>query len=368
MQEHASTHENFSTAAVETFHSASYHRDPLAYPGERPADSYVTDGRIVSALHVESKDGKLIFTVVENGHEQAVDEYLVAKGVPAIEDRIPVLSYGANMCPASLKAKFEKAERPDMQVVPTAYTMLEGHDIVWSGGPGINGNFNAVLYAGPETTNTKVQVGVSFLTPEQMLVLHATELNYQLAGTTVKLDGIAVPVYYYEGRDSMYLQDGQPVAVQSIPAENRALSVQSGREVIEQMLQDEEVTEAIRTQNPGFPEVLTDAQAYIDFVRSLRKQSPEDRPKYAFKRGVQQILTDKGRTRMTGVESDEYVTWANPSVLRTFGDWQHNRQQERVYVLPTSVLGINIWPDQARARVLRGLNEHFYRHFPAGKE
>jgi hypothetical protein len=349
MSETSNSVVSFSHTPVESFLSASYHKDPLIYPGERPASSFITDGIGVSSLEMQRTESGLQLTVFEDGQWQSIDDYLAANDTPPMDERIPVLAFGSNMNPASLKSKFTKAGRADMLVIPTVYAMLEGSDIVWSGGPGINGNFTAVLYSGPETEESEVQVGINFLTREQLLLMHASELNYQLAETPVMVAGEYIPVCYYAGRDSVYLKDGKPVAVAGIPASNRALIEYSGVEMLELFLDDYKVMTSI----------VGNARGYIDFVRSLRKTDEQPEPKLQLKRAVQRVLAERGLTAKTSEDTDDYLGWANPSTLRSFKDIRLGREPTQIYVLPTSDIPKGAWPNPAaRDKVLEGVITH----------
>src|SRR5438477_13068909 len=93
---------------VANFRSAT-DGDPLLYPGERPEGSYVTDGGFVTELRVSSQDGRLVFTVQgEDGVEMSVDNYLQAHAAAPMDERVPVLAYGADLCPGSLLGKYSK--------------------------------------------------------------------------------------------------------------------------------------------------------------------------------------------------------------------------------------------------------------------
>lgn len=258
-----------SPREVKSFLSASQDKDPMLYPGERPEQSYLTDGVYVYNLAVRESE-KLEFSTTNSAGEAVnLNELLAEKGAPLLEDRIPVLGFGANMSPGSLASKFAKIGREDALCVPTAYTTLKGHDVVWSGGPGMNGDFIAVLYDGPEVEETEVQVGVNFLTREQLLVMNATEMAYQLAWADVDIEGHPVRAYYYVGQDQIYIKDGLPVAIDSVPATGRVIEESSTRDLLEEVVSNKEIIESV---SQIFPEVshVQNVEDYLSVVGQFK--------------------------------------------------------------------------------------------------
>lgn len=355
---------------VTDFKSASLHENPLLYPGERPEGSYVTDGAMVSNLRVgKNEQGNLDISVATADGEVSLNEYLAAHGAAPVEERIPVLSYGANVCPASLLAKYTKVERPDALVVPTLYATLPGHDVVWSAGPGMNGNFIASLYSGPETTDTAVQVGVSLLTREQILVLHTTELAYDLHKVNVDIEGVSLPVYYYAGKDEVFVDNKKPVAVEGIPAKNRTINEANTTDMLEMLLHKPDVMDQLRQLQADFPEWSPTAESYVAYVKTLRKTADNPSPRLDLKRRLHACIAASGLSRVSTSADAESMSWANPSTLQTFSESQRGQTaDEPVYVLPTSELSAAEWPNpDARSKVLHAINEHFHRHFPQDK-
>jgi hypothetical protein len=343
---------------VTEFLSASQNNDPLLYPGERPDDSYLTDGSLVYALEPDLDNiEELSFTVQMDGETKDLDTFLMEKNAPLLEDRIPLLAFGANMSPGSLASKFAKVGREDALVIPTAYAKLHGHDVVWSGGPGVNGNPIAILYDGPEAADTDVQVGVNFLTPEQVLVMHATELSYELASVEVEIGGRQIRAFYYAGKDSVYLKDGSPVAIESVPADNRLLGTSNASGVLEEVLETPEIMDEVIHEYPELEGA--DTAMYIQFAAEM-KQKGESLP---LKRKIQGSMVNKGFSR--GVSPNDIQkrleSWANPSTLPTVGDQQKGIFHKDVFRLPSQELGE--WVDKdARNKMLRTLTTHLVRN------
>jgi hypothetical protein len=347
-------------AAVEEYKSASLNKDPLLYPGTRPEDSYVTDGANVYGLHVIREGAEVRVALGTPSGETNIDDFLAASNAPSLKDRIPVLAFGANMCPGSLKAKYQKVGRDDALVVPTVYGSLDGYDVVWSGVPGVNGNFTANLYHGPETAGTNVQVGVNFLTREQLLVMHATELNYNLAAIEVTVAGGPMTVYYYTGKDSVLIQDGAPVAVAGVPAENRALHTADTAALLDLLLQPGEELKPLFDAYPDLEHVHA-AQEYVEYMRNFK--SDGGNTKLDLKQAMLQRLLEIGRAKTVEPDRDTgLASWANPSTLPTYGESLQGIQRHDVYRLPSEELRKDQWNDDAsRNKVLKSMAAHLVR-------
>ncbi len=80
---------------VDSFYSSAMpDADSHRYPGERPETSFLTDGTNVMPLAYDTETSQFEVTTAEGIQE--VDDWLDARGVAQLEDRIPVVSYGAN--------------------------------------------------------------------------------------------------------------------------------------------------------------------------------------------------------------------------------------------------------------------------------
>lgn len=343
---------------VTEYLSAAQNKDPMLYPGQRPEQSYITDGSLVYSLEVQDTDELSFKMTTAQGEEMNVNDFLKGHNAPTLEDRIPVLGFGANMSPGSLASKFAKVDREDALVIPTAYTTLKDHDVVWSGGPGMNGNFIAVLYDGPEVKDTEVQVGVNFLTREQLLVMNASEMAYQLAWADVSIEGHPVRAYYYVGQDQIYIKDGLPVAIESVPAKSRALTESTTAALLEDVIENTSVIETVSEAFPGLADVTT-TQEYVDLATELRAEKRA----LLLKKAVHKVIADEGNARQVEPEgfANRMESWANPSTLPTLGDQQLGFFHHPVYRLPTQELGE--WKDTAaRDRLLNSITTHLVRH------
>ena len=251
------------------------------YPGKRPDESYITNGEEVYALR-------------GNGHQifDEINAYLEQQDLPALKDRIPVLAYGGNASPGSLKEKFSRHDltgyevtEKEIQTVPCIFGDLQGVDVVWHGAPSLKGGYFAELYKGKEAEGTTVQAVVQFLTTEQLAIMHTTEgITYEFAdigevdfGNEVRMQS----VLSYVGRGSSILLDdyGKPISVAGVKRSNSDLEVLDVKGALDYTLGNEKVTTAIKdffTDNPEYAECHTNfasspdrTGAYSNFARAI---------------------------------------------------------------------------------------------------
>lgn len=347
-------------ASVTDFLSASQNNDPLLYPGQRPESSYLTDGRGIYNIETQiTEEGLQFFMTDASGARMPVDEYLRQAGVPTMDERIPVLAFGANVSPGSLASKFKKVGRDDALIIPTIYASLPGHDVVWSGGPGVRGNLIAILYEGEETKDTSVNVAVNFLTREQLLVMHATELSYDLSSVDVDVrtngaqGGAKIRAYYYCGNDNVYLRDGKPVAVGSINATGRTLPGESTEKLLDELFADPDIMAAVAGKHPELQDAT--ARDFVNFVKTL--EDPAAR--LTLKREIHAVIADLGKSKKVRPADarTRLESWANPSTLPTWGEQKQGIWHHDLYVLPSQEL--REWPNaEARRDVLSKVGRH----------
>jgi hypothetical protein len=133
---------------------------------------------------------------------------LPAEG-PGLSGRAPLIAYGANAAPEALGRKLNQLPGVEMPVMQFG---LEGFDVVYSAHVSPYGAVPATLVESPGTT------APAFLlhpTPEQLALLTATELNYDL----VEIDGVAA----YRSKHGCLELDGSPVALAAVRSAGRAL-------------------------------------------------------------------------------------------------------------------------------------------------
>jgi hypothetical protein len=225
---------------------------PLEYPGKRNDKSYLlVDGHEVIDLSTHPLEAL-----------ESIDQMLAEKGLPLIDERVPVLAYGRNASPSGAATKLEKysggeSPKEELSTVPVMKGTLKGHDVVWHGRPGQTGGYFAELINGDEVTDTEVEVWVEFLTAEQLAAIHATEgETYEVSEIKgVNLgDDLSIDVIAYTARQASVLLDGvngKPIAVAGVERQKsnfdvmnvpQALTYTLGQEAVVAALMDDGIT------------------------------------------------------------------------------------------------------------------------------
>ncbi len=250
--------------------------DVFEYPGQFPRYSFVTDGNLVYALHTEEQGKVEQATVFAGGKWKTIDEYLTDNGLPAMEERIPIIAYGANMNPNALKDKFGGAGDPRLETVIAVNATLSDYAVVAHEKPGIKGNVFAEL---GRVEGCDSEIKVLFLTPEQVLLLHKTEPSYNfgiLQDADLKLaSGEKVPVMLYAGNSSILLDEkGQPIRFSdvSVKGAEDLLSL-SSKEMLAYILAIEGVQEALESQIPQIRDMDYSPESYALLMRDLGDKS-----------------------------------------------------------------------------------------------
>jgi len=146
-------------------------------------------------------------------------------------ERLPLLAYGSNAAPRALAHKLALSDDPVL-VVPAS---LRDFDIVYSAHISPYGAVPATLQHSPGTV---AKVHVVHVTPDQLVLVSATEPNYEptvLEGIDCRLDG-AGPVTElsaYMSRHGCLLIDGSEVALAAVQANGRRFAELSEPQVLE---------------------------------------------------------------------------------------------------------------------------------------
>jgi hypothetical protein len=374
------------------------------YPGERPEGSYVTDGLNAYPMEVSWDDeGIPHFMVKTEEGIIDIDQLLLAEGTEPMDRRIPIVSFGANVCPAALKSKFTvnveevelnefgrpvyavgedgkkkmilvldaeghkmtHIEREDLLLVPTLYGSLKGFDVVHHDSPGQKANFFAELYAGPETVDTEVSVAISFLTQEQLLMLHATEPSYDLAGVgSVDIgQGHSLPAIFYAGKSSVLLKEDvegvkRPVALAGVSARNRGLEAATSEEALGYVLSLPEVSEVLIQNVERFAREPITTQSYTD--EALGRKELVD------KKELQKLVADRlkalelrGVELLTEMPGMNFYSWSNPSLLPNLRQMLEGNtySPDALILLPEQVLSNH--PEPNRTQLLSKIKKHY---------
>lgn len=204
----------------------------LDYPSAQPVVDYMTDGEKLVILPETAED-----------FYASADKMLTEKGLPGMDGRVPVVSYGANANPVRYSGKMAKyassATNDLLQVTPFQRVSIQGASVVWHGKQGQSGNIFAELYNGPLVdSDIESPSCVAWMTKEQLAVMHTTEgSTYHLTEVPVLAGTDRKPLlaYAYTAEQStVLLQDGKPIEVRrpGVSKEN----TMSAREAIEHML------------------------------------------------------------------------------------------------------------------------------------
>lgn len=209
----------------------------LNYPGNRPQDSYFTDGQDVEILpdsYTEFYD--------------YTDQLLRRKGLPGMDERIPVLAYGKNAAPHFLAEKMAKYDvdtdvQSELHAVPHCKATVKDSMAAWHGRPGQSGSVFAELVKLPSTEGVDMHAHVAFLTTEQLAIISVTEgVTYSLAEVEALLgdDKVPMKVLAYVALDStIHEKDGAPVAVRQIShTSDKEITSADPTEIVGTMLHD----------------------------------------------------------------------------------------------------------------------------------
>lgn len=145
--------------------------------------------------------------------------------------RLPLLAYGSNAAPKALAHKLALSDDP----VLVAPAWLHDFDVVYSAHISPYGAVPATLQHSP---GTAARVHVAHVTKEQLVLVSATEPNYEptvLEGIDCRLDG-AEPVAdlsAYMSRHGCLLIDGSEVALSAVQATGRRFAELSEPQVLE---------------------------------------------------------------------------------------------------------------------------------------
>lgn len=205
----------------------------LAYPFPRPASSVVLVGDRLLDL-IEVAEDLHSSRIRSDGSETTLDEAARALGAPSDQlaaPRFPVLAYGSNASPESLRWKF-----PDhVAVLPLLRGTATGVDVVYSAHMTVYGSIAATLQGSPGTTT---EVFVALLTEAQLERMTAWEINARperLEGLQIALDCAQSPatVTAYISRHGCLTAAGSEIALAEISAHDRRFPEMTEPEALE---------------------------------------------------------------------------------------------------------------------------------------
>lgn len=143
-------------------------------------------------------------------------------GVPDLAARTPLLSYGANAAPEALALKL--ASLPGV-AMPVLRAELEHFDVVYSAHVSPYGAVPATLVKSP---GTRAPVFVVYPTAEQLALLTAQELNYDLvifseASCRFEDGSVVTEFAGYRSKHGPLALDGGEVALAAVRSRGRTL-------------------------------------------------------------------------------------------------------------------------------------------------
>ena len=156
------------------------------------------------------------------------DDYLFSAGRSRplcasfpLAERTAVVAVGSNRAPQQLRRKFG-----DTAEIPVTQGTLVDYDVVYSAHVARYGSVPACLFP---SANTRVEIWVNWLTPEQLAAMHLTEavgVNYDFvalpqASVSGRGLGSDIAAYYYKSRRGALAVAGQPAALAAVNARQR---------------------------------------------------------------------------------------------------------------------------------------------------
>lgn len=206
---------------------------PDIYPGPRPSSSFVyhrgkahrideeqdvpIEQQVVHYAKGEGVTGSLAFST---STKITVEELLKEEGLSPIEDRIPLLAYGSNVCLAQLKYKFSL--NPDLNDFILFFRAdIQDTDVVVGSFLAPYGALPAVI---APVDGAITEVWVTFVEREQLELLNRTEGSYVLREhhnekLTLKTGEHFERVYAYYYPHA-FLREGNMVRFKDIPGES----------------------------------------------------------------------------------------------------------------------------------------------------
>ncbi len=193
-----------------------------AYPWVRPADSYLlgADG-----------DVSLLSTLEEPERERLIERYAAPEG-----ERVPLLAIGSNAAPEVLQRKFAHFPDPADRTVLAVHGRLHEFDVGYAAQPALYGALPATIFPSP---GTAVATMLLWVTPTQFTQLTWSELSYRLGRlrTRFTVDQAGGEhfdeVLVFVSRWGALCVDDAPVALAAVPADGRAATALTQRQVLD---------------------------------------------------------------------------------------------------------------------------------------
>jgi hypothetical protein len=207
---------------------------PFTYPGTHPAGGFALVDDVVHDLVWQAPPQAA--SIVVDGASTLLDDILSERGLPTLQDRYPVLTYGGNRNPATLTLKLQHygyASPGKGIVLPVLPARIRGFDAV-AGGLSSQGYLYADMYADDRTADTELFVHVLLLDSDQLRVMHDSEGVRSDLYDVVELDCVGFvqdgqrfgfSAMAYVGVDPVVISEllDSPIAFEAVKASGRNL-------------------------------------------------------------------------------------------------------------------------------------------------
>ena len=249
---------------------------PETYPGQCPDSSFLFFENEVRLIDYLPSHGFVTYT--NDLEPVSLNQLMQESGLPSIEDRFPVIAYGANRNPATLDIKLKNYDykcKGMKNAIPMLRATLKHADVVASGIHG-QGYFYADLLLGSEySENCEVEVWVCLLDKDQVRVMNDSEgLKHGLYSMAWLEDIVltdsdeSIRALAYVSNSPMLFINNQPVALSQVRAQNRQVQEMQTVEIIEMVLERHNLKEAIA----NWMQINVDEGFSLSLMRCLNKE------------------------------------------------------------------------------------------------
>jgi hypothetical protein len=195
----------------------------LGYPWARPAKSFLLTSEQVQP-----------FDEVPDEVREEVLSGLTEGDV----ERYPLLSFGSNGDPETLMLKFSELGEEDRRILVTSGDLYD-FDVGAAAMPTYYGSLPATIFPSP---GTAIRASVLWVTTAQLVVLTWSEISYRLGRLEpVRFDPdndespAVEQVFAFASRWGAHCVDGEPVAMQAIPAVGRVAPALTQKQILDQI-------------------------------------------------------------------------------------------------------------------------------------
>lgn len=230
-------------SSIESWKPARYF--PESYPGESPNSSYLYCDNLVLPIDYESGYGFQVFNSSEN--PKNLNEFLLNNNLPVLEDRFPIIAYGANRNPATISIKLKNYKYKSSrikEVIPMLKGVLQNADVVASGLHGQGYFYGDLLLNSKFAAGCSIEIWISLLDKDQLRVMNDSEgiksKLYSLAwiddvflsDTKKKLRSLV-----YVSNEPILILNSEPVAFNQVKANNRRIPSMNALEMLDTFLE-----------------------------------------------------------------------------------------------------------------------------------